>query len=503
MISGWSLAVLTTFIGYFIIGIIAGYIARTRMGRGLYEFYVASGTLSALLVGFGYMSAYMEAWEFVGMPAVIASEGFEWWLIEMIFYLSYVSLFFMVGLRLFKYGKLHKMITPVDFIVYRAGGFEKILRVVLGILITYATILYVGMIYIPAAGVITGASYGELSYHLLLVLYTLFMVIYIILGGMRAVAYNDLIAGVTFIAAFIAMIYAVLSWWGSPSQLFWEAFNKAPERFERTLPIQYFITMLLFYGISWMFIPHLVVRFFAAKDYKGVTLGGMGAIAGFFLGAFLSPLILGSSLLAYYGTNMPEVTVVEELPAIMFLVWFGPGALMILIILGLIAISRSTIDALLLLTSSIIDRDILDRTLGLKVSEKTRDWITRIIVILVGLAGIMVALYPEAPMVIIGYELTWPAYAVIALPTLLMMFWSRVNKYGALAGYMTGLVTLILFTYVIWPEPPHNPFGLWEGTLPSVSAMLAMIIASLLTPPPPKEHIEWFYGLRLGREGVK
>ncbi|MEM4026414.1 MAG: hypothetical protein QW355_05255 [Sulfolobales archaeon] len=497
MISAWALIILAAFVGYFIIGIIAGYIAKLRTGRGLYEFYIAGGTLSALLVGVGYMSAYMEAWEFVGMPAVIASEGFEWWLIEMIFYLSYVALFYMVGLRLFRIGKIHKTITPVDFIVFRAGGFERILRLVLGILITYATIVYVGMIYIPAAGVITAMSYGELSYHLLLVLYTVFMVIYIILGGMRAVAYNDLIAGATFIVAFIAMIYAVNIHWGGFGDLAWKAFSSAPERFERTLPIQYFLTMLFFYGISWLFIPHLIVRFFAAKDYKGVILGGMGAITGFFLGAFLSPLFLGLSILAQYGTNLPEVTVVEEYPAMMFLSWFGTSPLIILIILGLVAIARSTIDALLLLTSSIIDRDILERTLRIKVSERTREIITRVIVTIIGILGIIVALNPEAPMVIIGYELAWPAYAVVAFPALLILFWRRANKYGILTGYLVGLSSLILFTYVIWPEPPHNPFGVWEGTLPSVLALATTVVVSLLTPPPPREHVEWFYGDKL------
>ncbi|MEM0283888.1 MAG: hypothetical protein QXE32_06255, partial [Sulfolobales archaeon] len=66
---------------------------------------------------------------------------------------------------------------------------------------------------------------------------------------------------------------------------------------------------------------------------------------------------------------------------------------------------------MLLLTSSIIDRDILERTLRIKVSERTREIITRVIVTIIGILGIIVALNPEAPMVIIGYELAWPAYA--------------------------------------------------------------------------------------------
>ncbi|MEM0260990.1 MAG: hypothetical protein QXJ51_06505, partial [Sulfolobales archaeon] len=152
---------------------------------------------------------------------------------------------------------------------------------------------------------------------------------------------------------------------------------------------------------------------------------------------------------------------------------------------------------MLLLTSSIIDRDILERTLRIKVSERTREIITRVIVTIIGILGIIVALNPEAPMVIIGYELAWPAYAVVAFPALLILFWRRANKYGILTGYLVGLSSLILFTYVIWPEPPHNPFGVWEGTLPSVLALATTVVVSLLTPPPPREHVEWFYGDKL------
>jgi len=65
---------------------------------------------------------------------------------EMIFYLNYAALFYMVGLRLFKLGKLHKLVTPTDLIAYRAGGFERVLKVVLGVMIAYAVVLYTGII---------------------------------------------------------------------------------------------------------------------------------------------------------------------------------------------------------------------------------------------------------------------------------------------------------------------------------------------------------------------
>jgi Na+/proline symporter len=493
--SPWSLLVLSLLIAFFGFTLIAGYIGGKRTKKGLHEFYVAGATLSAVTVMFSYMASYMEAWEFVGMPSVIVSEGFEWWIMEMIFYLSYAALFIPVSLRIYKLAKMHKYITPIDQIVHRVGGFEKPLRILLAIMMIYAIIIYIGMIYIPAAGVLAAATGGEISYYTFLILYVLFIIIYVSYGGMRAVAYADIIAGVTFIVAFAAMIYATFVYWGGFDKLAWTAYTSdlAPQIFQKYSPFQYFLTMLIFYGISWLFIPHLVVRLYAAKDYKGVLVGGVGSISGFFIGAFLSPLLLGLSIAAYYGSNLPEVEVVEGYVPLLFQSIFGTGPLLVIILLGLIAITRSTIDSMLLTVSSIIDVDVVEKGLRIKMSERYRRIVTTAIIILVAILSVIVALAPSAPMVIIGFQLAFPAFSVIAWPTIVMMFWRRANKYGGFASYLAGFISLIL-TYFIWPEAPFNPFGVWEGTLPTLIALAALVIGSLVTPPPPKEFIEEYYG---------
>ncbi|MEM0379102.1 MAG: sodium:solute symporter family protein [Thermosphaera sp.] len=495
-LSTWTLIVLGISIGYFLITTVIGFLGARRTKQGLHEFYVAGGTLSAVTVMFTYMAAYMEAWEFVGMPAVIVSEGFEWWVIETIFYLSYVGLFFAIGLRLYRLGKKFGFITPTDLIIHRVGGFERPLRILIALMIFYATIIYIGMIYIPAAGVLSAATGGEIPYHMFLLIYVIFVIIYVSAGGMRAVAYADILAGVAFIVGFISMVYGAFVHWGGVDKLAWSAYMSelGPQIFQKTQPLQYFLTMYLFYGISWLFIPHLTVKFFAAKNYKGVIIGGMGSIAGFFLGAFVSPLLIGLSLAAYYGGNLPQVEVVEGLVPLLFEALFGRGLVLVLILIGLIAITRSTIDAMLLLCSSLIDVDIIEKGIGVKISANKRRLVTTLIVVFVALVSMIIALNPEAPMVILGYQLCWPAYSIIAWPTIVLILWPRANKYGGFASYLAGFASLLLFTYVVWPEPPHNPFGIWEGALPTLISLIALIVVSLLTSPPSRYFVEKYYG---------
>jgi len=497
VVSLWSLVVLLLLVAFFGFTLIAGYIGAKRTKKGLHEFYVAGGTLSAITVLFTYMATYLEAYEFCGMPALFVSEGMQWWFVEMSYYVFGAALFIPICIKIYRLGKLHKYITFTDHIVHRAGGFEKPLRIILAILMFWALIIYVGLIYIPAAGVLSAATGGEISYHVFLALYVLFIIIYVAAGGMRAVAYADVIAGFTFIVAFIAMIYVAITYWGGFDKLAWAAYTSeiAPLAFTRTIPTQYYVTYAIFASLAWYFLPHLMPRIYAAKDWKGIVVGGVSVYTGFLIGAFVSPLLLGLALVAYYGANLPEVPVVEGYVAALYKDLFGIGPLLVLVLLGLIAITRSTIDSLLLAAASFVDEDIIEKTLRIKVSERVRSIITRVVVVACALASIIVAYAPEAPVVVMSIELVWPIFSIISTTAIVQILWPRSNKYGALAGYLTGLTSLILINYVIWPEWPHNPFGLWDGTLPTAVTLATLIIVSLLTPPPPKEFIKQYYGI--------
>jgi Na+/proline symporter len=149
---------------------------------------------------------------------------------------------------------------------------------------------------------------------------------------------------------------------------------------------------------------------------------------------------------------------------------------------------------MLLAAASYVDVDIIEKGLHIKISERIRRLVTTLVIIGIAIASVLIAIYPTAPMVVLSFEFTFPAYSVIAWPIIIMIFWPRANKYGGLASYLAGFISLLLFTYVIWPEYPHNPFGLWAGTLPTLVAVVTLIVVSLLTPPPPKEHLREFYG---------
>lgn len=89
------------------------------------------------------------------------------------------------------------------------------------------------------------------------------------------------------------------------------------------------------------------------------------------------------------------------------------GPLLVLILLSLIAITKSTVDSMLLVISSIINEDILEKTLCTRLSERTRSTVMKIVVFKCALASILVAIAPEAHIIILVIEIGFAGISVI------------------------------------------------------------------------------------------
>ncbi len=495
MISVSAWIILGILLIYTVILIVLGWIGYKKTSRGRHEYYVAGGKLSMFFVFFTYTATLISAYTFLGQGVIGYYSGFSWTVLEIFSYPFWLcGLTFIIGLKLYKLGKMHKYITPTDLVAHRLG-LNVPVRILFGlIMIFYTLIFYMGIQFIAMASIGAGLLGGDIPYEFFLALFGITIAVYVFLGGMRGVAYTDVLQGITFFAVWAIITAVVFMKWGGLGQLYQLVAN-GPRAWilERSLSNQYLFTFLLgqpaFAGVG---IAHLWVRFYAARDVKAVLSAGLGAALGFFVAyAFIIPMIGGS--LAVEFPEPLQVTAKEELVAMLFAKWIGPVAAVV-VLLGVIAAAQSTVNSMTLVLSSIVQVDILEKTLKVKWSENKLDLSARLATIVVVAVALLTALTPELPIVKIAVSIVWTGVAVISYPVLLMILWKRVNKWGGFLGLLCGFVSLILCQYVIWPEWPHNPFGLWEGMIPSLVSIIVTVVVSLLTPSPPKEVIKSFYG---------
>jgi cation/acetate symporter len=181
-----------------------------------------------------------------------------------------------------------------------------------------------------------------------------------------------------------------------------------------------------------------------------------------------------------------------------------PNWVIALVAAGGIAAALSTAAGLLLAMSSAVSHDLMKGMFTPNISEKTELMAGRIAMAVAILIAGWMGLNPPgfaAQVVALAFGLA----ASSIFPAIMMgIFNRRINKQGAIAGMIVGLVSTLV--YIFWfkgwffvastamakDTPDSWLLGISPGSFGAVGALLNFIVAwavSKMTPPPP-EHIQ-------------
>lgn len=170
-----------------------------------------------------------------------------------------------------------------------------------------------------------------------------------------------------------------------------------------------------------------------------------------------------------------------------------PGWVIGLVVAGGLAAALSTAAGLLMVISSAISHDLCRRTLVPNMTDKTELLVARVAaagaVVAAGLLGVFSDnLGFVAEVVAFAFGLA----AASLFPVILLgIFWKRMNKEGAIAAMVTGLVTTFAYIYYFkfaGGSPAQWFFGVSPEGIGFVFMFLALItgvLVAILTPPPP------------------
>jgi sodium/proline symporter len=142
----------------------------------------------------------------------------------------------------------------------------------------------------------------------------------------------------------------------------------------------------------------------------------------------------------------------------------------------------STADSLLLQTGSIAARDIYERFIDPNASERQMVWVSRLLVLAIGVAGYFIALI-EPPTVFGIVVFVTSVLGSAFLPAYVCaVWWRRANTPGALASMLAGAGVAFMWQ-LAGLDAPTGFHPMLAGLLISTAAMVVVSLATRKVAP--------------------
>lgn len=434
-------------------------------GRAMNKFIVAlsavsSGRSSWLVLGVSGMAYTMGTgaiWAVVGVATV---EMFQ---------------FIYIGHKLRVQTEHHGSLTILDFFESRFEDTKHLIR------ITGAVIIVIFMTAYLAAQFNAGAKSLSTALGLPLIAALLFsgllIIIYMVLGGYIAVAYNDAIRSMIMIFGLVVFpIYGLVKI-GGYNVLLETLYRLNPAHIDPFSLGAGVIIGFIGIGLGSPGQPHIVVRYMSIDDPEKLRVStvvgtfwnvvmGWGAVFIGLLGRAVIPL----------ASDLPDKN-----PEMIYLVlsgkYFGP-VIYGLLIGGIFAAILSTADSQLLVVASTIVRDFYEKIFrkGKDIDESRKLWLSRAVVVLTGVVAMGLA-YIAKDLVFWLVLFAWGGLgASFGCAIIFSLYWQRTTKYGVVAGMVSGTLVTIF-----WKLFLKEPTGIYELIPAFLCSALMVAGVSLIT----------------------
>ena len=292
-----------------------------------------------------------------------------------------------------------------------------------------------------------------------------------------------------------------------------------------------FITLTLCMMAGTASLPHILMRYFTTPSVRAARQSVAWSLLFIFLLYFTAPALATFTKLQVLDPNLATGIIGKSIAEVSALDWVrnwsevgflkvidsnGDGILQIneffmrgdivvlatpeiaglpyvisgLVAAGGMAAAMSTADGLLLAIANALSHDLYYKIIDPKAETKTRLVVARVLLIVIGAAGALVA---SLKLTSILGAVAWAfdfACSGLFFPLVLGVWWKRANRQGAIAGMLGGLIAGTWYLYMVrwggmdpWIGIDHLRFGIIGMPV----SLVCMVVVSLMTAEPDKE----------------
>ncbi len=426
---------------YLFLTLLVGWLGYRKGESTPEDFFLAGRGIGAIVLLFTFIASNFSAFYFMGFAGAGYRIGYAYYPMMALGTAFAALAFYFIGYRTWKLGKVHGFITPPEMIGSLTGS-PSLKLLFMGVLVFF-TLPYVAIQPMGAGYILNTLTDGQIPYFTGAVVLTVFIVIYVFVGGMRTVAITDLIQGVLMFSLMVAAVWIIASDLGGLAEANERVFEQDPELFSRQGAADHFSMQKWFsLMLLWLFcvpmFPHMFMRFFVSKDQHAFQFSTFFyALIPCFL--FILPVIIG--VLGHL--TFPDLSGEESDKIIpMMLMEHAPLWAAALILTGALAAFMSSLDSQLLAISTMFTRDVYLSFIDEKLSMKRQVWIGRSAVAICALLGLSIAAFAERSIFAI-VKMAFTGYAVLFPSTLAVLYFRNVPPGACITSILCGEALLV------------------------------------------------------------
>ncbi len=417
------------------------YLARRQAAQGgfLKEFFVGGRTIGPWVLGLTWIATAASGGTFIGAPALAHANGWS----VMLWISGYIVVattgFGLLGRRIAELGGRTGALTFPDLLRDRFQS--RSIGVISGIAMLVLHTSFIVAQYIAGARVleaVMGVPYalGVLAFAVIVGLYTAY-------GGFRAVAWTDSFQAVVMLVGVLLTAGFGLYKVGGLEAVYQGLASQSPELLtpegpDAFLPLPAAISFFFVWPLATAGGPSLITRFLACRDTTSLRRAAL--LIGVYI-LLLYPAVIFVGILG--RVMVPELAAGDHaMPATILAA--VPSALAGVVLAAPMAAIMSTISSFLLVAAGAIARDLYQRNARRAVGESQARTVTHLSILAVGVVAGGFALYPPDYLQYIVIFSGTGLAATFLFPTLLAVYWPRMNRHGCIAGIVAGFLSFLL-----------------------------------------------------------
>lgn len=446
------------------LGYLAVLVALAVWSRGethsLGGYFIAGKKLPFWVVAFSANATGESGWLLLGLTGMGYAVGAQAYWVVVGEIIGLIASWGLISRKLKKLGDETDSITIPDVL---SAKFDDRLHLIRGIAV--AIILIMVTTYVTAQMVATGKALNGFvgwDYKDGVVYGAMIIIGYTFVGGYKAVSYTDVVQGVLMLLGLIlvpaAAIYASGGLEGVINGLRYQdpnllsMFAVTGEGISGLVVIVSFMAI----GLPFLGVPQMMIRYMSARDDAEVRKARTMSIVVMiiYLGGAVTAGIAGRAL--FPGLEDSE-TILPTIATNLF-----PPVLAGLMLVIVLAAIMSTVDSLLLLSSSAVVRDTMQKMLGSpKTDEQLSDY-GKVLTILIGAIGVVFAA-PEAKFIFWFVLFAWSGLGAAFGPVLLgLLHYKKITREGVIAGMLGGFLTTVVWL-LFFKEHTYNLYEAIPG----------------------------------------